>query len=317
MERSGAPEGMMNMTATTSESARAAPAIIFLHVPKSAGVSLHMVMNRQYPRSTIYGTDPHHQKASLEEFKRLPVERRQSIRVLRGHIGFGVHRYLPQPSTYITLLRDPVDRVISHYYYIRQVLASGMTFATRPWLHETLQMDLADYVRYGTSTDLRNGQVKFISGVLEGWDTDLDLDVAYDPGAILASAKRNIEAYFLLAGLTERFDETLLLLKHALGWNTPLYVRLNETKRRPAKEELPKGTLRLLERCNEADIELYRFAEGIFTERLRQRQPALTEELRVFQALNRGYNLSYGRIYRLQSALRSGLRKLTRRGRSS
>ena len=78
-------------------------------------------------------------------------------------------------------------------------------------------------------------------------------------------------------------------------------------------EDLPAGTLRVLERCNEADIELYHLAEGLFAERLREQGAALTRELQIFQTLNLGYNMSYGRMYRLQGAVRSRLRKLTRR----
>lgn len=270
-----------------------------------------MAINRQYPRSTIYGTDPHHQKASIEALKQLPLERRQRIQVLRGHIGFGLHRYLPQRSTYITLLRDPVERVISHYYYIREAIAAGTDFATRPWFAEVMQMNLADYVQYGTSTDLRNGQSKFISGLLDGWDTDLT--TVHDPGTMLRLAKHNIQQHFLLAGLTERFDETLLLLKHALGWTSPFYIKNNVTRKRPVRQELSQATLRVLEQCNEADLELYHYAERLFVERLREQGPSLARELRTFQTWNRAYNLSYGPVYRLQAAARSRLKKLATR----
>jgi hypothetical protein len=32
---------------------------------------------------------------------------------------FGLHEILPQAATYITILRDPVDRVMSAFYFVR------------------------------------------------------------------------------------------------------------------------------------------------------------------------------------------------------
>ena len=39
--------------------------------------------------------------------------------MFKGHMTFGLHEVLPQTATYITVLRDPVDRVISAFYFMR------------------------------------------------------------------------------------------------------------------------------------------------------------------------------------------------------
>ena len=43
-------------------------------------------------------------------FAQIPPARLRKTRMFKGHMLFGLHEILPQPSTYITVLRDPVDR---------------------------------------------------------------------------------------------------------------------------------------------------------------------------------------------------------------
>jgi len=56
----------------------------------------------------------------MEDFKKLPPDASNSIRFIRGHFEFGVHKYLYRPYTYITMLRHPIERAISWYYFVKQ-----------------------------------------------------------------------------------------------------------------------------------------------------------------------------------------------------
>ena len=51
--------------------------------------------------------------------RNLPPARLRKTRMFKGHMLFGLHKILPQPSTYITVLRDPVERVLSAFYFMR------------------------------------------------------------------------------------------------------------------------------------------------------------------------------------------------------
>ena len=48
----------------------------------------------------------------------LPVEDRHAARVLTGHLPHGVDRYMPQECDYMTMLREPVARVVSTYHHV-------------------------------------------------------------------------------------------------------------------------------------------------------------------------------------------------------
>jgi len=98
------------------------PTIIFAHIPKAAGTTLHRIIEQQYHRQEIYSiySTPLTPEASFEHFTNLTPEQRAQIRILKGHMSFGLHAYIPGPVTYFTLLREPIERVVSFYYYIRQ-----------------------------------------------------------------------------------------------------------------------------------------------------------------------------------------------------
>lgn len=93
-------------------------ALIFLHVPKTAGTTLNRIIEWQYNPVSIFTVDPHRIRATAARFKTFPEERRRRLRVVRGHLVFGIHEFLPQGAVYITMLREPVARLLSSYHFI-------------------------------------------------------------------------------------------------------------------------------------------------------------------------------------------------------
>jgi hypothetical protein len=259
---------------TEKANAAAQPTIIFVHIPKTAGTTLARIIDRQYPPQARLLLERHHE--SVREFQALSEERRSEIRLLRGHIPYGLHVHCPRPTTYIVLLREPLDRLISYYYYVQREAQHYLyDYANTPG------MTLKRYVEDRVSLQMDNMQTRLISGV---WS---------DPGygecdqATLDLAKQNLEEHFAVVGLTERFDETLLLLKRALGWHNVHYARHNVTRDRPRRASLDAETVAVLEAHNQLDIELYQHAQGLFGAQLDAQGPSFARELRAFQIVNR------------------------------
>lgn len=230
--------------------------LIFLHIPKAAGSTLHPVLERHYSKRayrTISVPD------QLEAFKQMPDEERRRIRLLKGHMPFGMHTYLTGNSRYITLLRHPAERVVSHYYYVKR----------RPghYLHHHLEsgMSLAEFASAGLSGEMDNGQVRLLSG------HDQDIPCGACTRDLLDTAKRNIEDHFAVAGLTERFDESLVLMTIELGWNwTPYYLNRNVTQDKPVAKQIDPIALKAIEQANPLDFELYEWASQRFQNQLDQ-----------------------------------------------
>jgi hypothetical protein len=236
---------------------------------------------------TIAG--PNYQE-SIDAFKAFSENQRRKIQVLQGHMGFGLHEFLPQRSVYITMLRDPIDRVISHYYY-------GISKSPRaPDLCNKVTsqpISLEEYVSSGIRLLNDNGQTRLLSAV-DGTIWDKAVGFGQCPIEMLEKAKRNLQEHFAVVGLLERFDETILLFKRTLGWKRiPFYVKRRATPNRPRKEDIPAHILHLVEEYNELDIMLYNYAREIFEEQIHQQDPALRGELRAFQLLNRIYGAVY------------------------
>ena len=106
------------------------------------------------------------------------------------------------------------------------------------------------------------------------------------PANALDLAKENIENFFSVCGLIERFDESLLLMQKILGWKNVYYMRRNVGKRQASKDQLPRATLRLIEKHEEKDLELFEYA----TKRLAEMLDANSigdEAIRRFRAENR------------------------------
>src|SRR5216683_7885806 len=92
-------------------------ALIFLHLPKCGGTTLNRIIEWEYNPLRIFSVDPSFFRWSYQKLKRLSPQRLSAFRVFKGHMPFGIHQRLTHPATYITVMRDPIDRAISEYYF--------------------------------------------------------------------------------------------------------------------------------------------------------------------------------------------------------
>ncbi len=268
--------------------------MVFLHIPKAAGTTLRKIIERQYEPDDILTTgDPW--REWIKEFARRPQAQKAEIKIFLGHLRFGFHTHLPQPSTYFTMLRDPVDRIVSYYYFVLESPAH--------YLYDIVtsqNMTLKDLLCSEISTEFDNGQTRSISGIGH------KIGFGQCSPETLESAQANLRDHFAVVGLTEHFDESLLLLKRAFGWRTPFYVKENVTKNRPRREEISKDTLNLIAKYNQLDIELYRYAQRMFDELVSQHGPSFKKEVATFKLLNKHYS----RIYSFSRSVKQGVKTL-------
>ncbi|HEV7905167.1 MAG TPA: sulfotransferase family 2 domain-containing protein, partial [Pyrinomonadaceae bacterium] len=252
----------------------APPVVLFLHIPKAGGQTLGEYVYNQCRRGEAreddllnagvayltYGFLKEPELALPEHVR--PLLQRRDLRAVIGHFWFGLHEHVARPSTYITLLRHPLERVVSLYYYAK--------------LSET--MSLEEFVRSPPFKEVDNDQTRRLAGV--------DPEIGACTHETLRAAKENLRRHFSVVGTVERFDETLVLLKRRLGWTREIisYPRNVNAARQPTASLSPEVLAAVLKR-NELDFELWQYAAQLLDEAIAGEGAEFYAELERYNSL--------------------------------
>ncbi len=248
---------------------------VFLHVPKTAGSSLRTVLSREYGAQRVFYYDL--SIGDPRSFEEIGEELRQRLpkrvaRLITGHQFHGIHQALRVPCTYFTLLRDPIERVLSEYYYaftyplhrLREEITSGRLGPT-----EFL-------------SDPRYAQTMAQAAQLAGRTAR----------PVEEAAIAQIEHAIAAVGTAEAFERSLLLFARRLGWAPPLFVSRNVTRLDPA---LAEARARAREEA-EAHRALYAVDNAVHAAARRRLEADLAEEGPAFEA-------AFGAYSKLQAEL--------------
>lgn len=289
-----------------------APILVHLHIPKNAGTTLSRMLklrlltrpatNLLRARDVLGHDAVPDWRRRAEAISRRPEHARARVAFFEAHCAFGVHERLPRACQYLTFLREPCDRVLSVYDHTR---ATG-ELAEEVSLERFLSREPADRVWW-----VDNAQVRYLAG--EGGEI-VDAPLGGVTREMLDTAKRRLENEISVFGITERFDESLILLRGALGWPRSYYVRSNVTG---SRQRLADIGLRLADRIrdlNRLDTELMEFATPLFEGRLAAACADPAAEVARFRRGNARYARLVGPWFAALPAVRRMRRRLRGRG---
>lgn len=216
---------------------------------------------------------PLHTYATRDKFEQFSPELHQKWRLVRGHMRIGsyspVHRFVTQNPICLTMLREPLTRVVSEYRHLMRdpTIRRDKEF-------ENQNITLKEYVTNPKYAFLAtNYQVFMLAGSIRGsifMDRTLEKGPLLSDEARLALAKQRLEQYAFV-GLTEQYEASVALLAFTFGWEPPPEIPyLNTAPTKTVLDELDAATRAALVACNTLDLELYRFAEALFAERYAQ-----------------------------------------------
>ena len=275
--------------------------LIHLHIRKTGGTSLNSAIKHAFCRDKVFelyaeGDCKHTalEIASVEGISRMLIEFGLGrVRYISGHIPYGIHRLFGTRVKYFTLVRDPVERVFSSFFWFR-------TERQRPFCRAGKLLSFEEYVESRTDIHLNNYQVRILSGSPE-LDNDIDLragprELVFGPPVErrhLEQAKRNIAEHFLLAAPLERLMESALILRMIYGWPMRRLhnERKNENQERPRSSDLSPRVIKIIEGCNVYDAELYQWIKNRFAAQCEMFEPQLSEDLKQFRKINGVLNL--------------------------
>jgi hypothetical protein len=227
--------------------------VIFLHIGKTAGSTMRQILKRQFrssERMTVRARRRPREE-TLADFARMPEADRLRPRLIMGHTVFGLHEHVPRPCSYVTMVRHPVKLAVSQYRYVLRTPGHRH--------HARVQgMTLEEYVESGFALEMDNSQTRAIAG-------DVGTPYGGCTDEMLKTAKRNLADHFPWVGVTERFDESVVLLGRTFGWKDVRYVPANVARSSapPTSEQTA-----LVERMNRLDLELYDHACRLLDERI-------------------------------------------------
>ena len=258
-----------------ASAAPTAPPLVFLHVPKAGGTTLNNILMKNYRfRIDSYG-DAFFPRYYPSEFVSLvqPPETDDTRRPVyfTGHINVDndVFRYMPVRYVSITMLRDPVQRMVSHYRFHSTL--NGSPFAA----------------------EINNGALGFVE-YLERFRAEIPLQFDVfaprrtgDEPSRVQEALRRLDSEVSFFGLQESYDGLVVQLQDLLGLPDVFYAPLNRTPTHAAPVDL-----REIEQGREIlrhDVEFYEGAKKLYERRLQSLGPNFGSRLQAFGAAKQRY----------------------------
>lgn len=231
---------------------------VFMHIPKTGGTTLNTIIKRMYKPDEIL--DHESLAGKMVGLHELTPAQKNGIKVVAGHYYYGVHEHFSASASYFTLLRDPIERVVSMYYFLR----------TYPGYERLQQMTLEQFaIAEGEAHDQ---QTFMLAGLERGRDP--------------VAAKAHL-ATFAVVGVTEMFDETLFMLSRRYGWDDISYTKVNVGKDRLAVGEVGSRAVELIRQHNQLDFELHSIARERLLTDLESLAPSDRQELEAYRQQQR------------------------------
>jgi hypothetical protein len=255
--------------------------LAFVHVPKTAGGTVINMLAAAYSRAALNdaGNYINGPDKSILKLRRVGTRwrnwQRRGGRLVAGHVPYGVYRqYMPRGTRYMTFFREPVDRVVTHYYnHVR--LRDGQSATPKPGDPRIRTATIEEAFEIGVPM-LSNLSTRFLCGHPSAMESL--------PDSALEDAKANLRD-FALVGLQERFEESIVLLQRSLDLPLTSYVNRHVSVERPLVEDLPEEERQLIVEHNRLDLELYAFAEGLFEEAVASTDDVFAHDVERLQVI--------------------------------
>jgi hypothetical protein len=224
--------------------------LCFLHIGKTAGTSLQHALFEALSGAAIF-----HQ--SLPGFDSVSAAELALNDLVIGHFAYQHVRKMRPDRFLMTYLRDPIDRVVSNYHFLRT--KSPLSRYSEAALRAARSMSLREFLL------CEDPNVRMVT---ENYQTKaLAHDVRPDRldrtviDGLLETAERNL-ATFDFVGITEYFDDSVCVLSEMLGVEiSPRQLNVNPDRPAapPSEEELA-----IARSLNRLDLAVYAKARARF-----------------------------------------------------
>ena len=229
--------------------------IIFDHIPKTAGISILSALKLIFPdfkNINHYESEVYHKNA-LEKYENSSFG---------GHLQFQHFNTLSKDHYYCTILRDPVERFISQYFFNIQ---EGNKSIQNKDLNSKILLDLQviaslkypinEYINHGIlKTTYSNVQALHFAARMCADPLELNEKQLID------AAISSLEGYSLI-GSFNHLDDFIRIIAQDFNKFYPQIEKYNTTSFNPNRNEVESTTLQKIHDHNLADYALIQWAK--------------------------------------------------------
>ena len=180
------------------------PKLLFVHIPKTAGISLYSALEKHLGYRNCKRWE---QATKLDDYLATPDDNLQQLRLLSGHFSYEMFMRKNTGDRYVfTLLREPLERIRSTYYYL-------LSDPNHPRHDLVRGLSIDQFIENTLAPNKLNRQCWFISGHRDFEQT-----------------LESIENNFDLVGIVESMDPFLEKLSEAIKAKRTIRLKkLNKT----------------------------------------------------------------------------------------
>ena len=254
----------MTYPAIASQQASSDSRLVFLHIPKTGGTSLHNYLIRQYEPNQVCPErfNNLHKWSSDDLFK---------YHFFSGHFDMGNVTYIPGEKRIITVFREPKARILSLYFFwkahresvIEKAKLQGPRLAKKLSLLEFLRYD--DRVPVNIPANIDNVMTRTLIGRIH---VGKNREYTCSKSEAVGRAKAAIDNMACF-GIMEDFEKSIRRITSFLGIPCPDQIPHERNSRDPSpnsivepieREEITEEISAELEKLTEEDTIVYNYA---------------------------------------------------------
>jgi hypothetical protein len=260
---------------------------IFVHIPKTAGTTIHTLLRKIYKNNTIFvasGT----LKFVRDALYKVKSSDIYSYKCLHGHFTNLVALNRPD-LYYFTFFRNPIKQFLSEFRYIKFINRNNR-------FHYLLNSSVntpTEYLRFLIEIGADNPQTRYISEYITHFDEhgnayevisgNKPMNMITHGEFLYNEALIKLKKYNAVF-LTDRFDEALVQLSKDLNWEgVPFYIKTNKSNMYKLNFECYEVFLEEFEKAYALDIKLYNLVKNRYSQQVNKLDYDLDEEVSRYQ----------------------------------
>lgn len=226
----------------------------FLHIPKTAGQTLEATLLRQYNKERSFRFTGN-VSSDINKFEALSEDQKKNVNFFYGHSTIGTGIAEADNTTIITILRNPVSRVMA---FCQHVSEGKSPYLLKLFPPESFNLD---QFLESKNPELSNLQTKLLI-----YDANAASPLSLETLSATESRDLALETLYKKIshiGLQEYFDHSMIIFSRELNWKLPIY--------RSKNLENPKKLIKFEQRhldhiaaLNKIDMEVYTHAKEHF-----------------------------------------------------